>query len=225
MKHENFGSMNAFAELNMKMLNCLFVTLLFAAMVARADDAKFVPIALEGDTFTHDPSTIIKDGGSYYVYWTGKGIFVKSSPDLIHWTERPPIFTAPPAWTTNVVPAFRGLFWAPDIIRLNGKFYLYYAVSTWGKQVSAIGLATSPALDPAAPNYGWTDHGMVIRSTNGSDYNTIDPSIMQDDDGRVWMAFGSYCHGIYLTELDAKTGLRAAGAPAYPLAWNYSIEA
>jgi arabinan endo-1,5-alpha-L-arabinosidase len=49
---------------------------------------------------------------------------------------------------------------------------------------------------------------------------------MLDADGKLWLAFGSFWQGIYLTELDAQTGLRlAADAPLFHLAWNHSIEA
>jgi arabinan endo-1,5-alpha-L-arabinosidase len=190
-----------------------------------ADDAHFEPLTLQGNTFIHDPSTVIKGGDNYYVFGTGWGIMFKSSPDLIHWKHLAPVFSEPPAWTKTAVPEFEGHFWAPDIIHVDGKFLLYYAVSSLGKQVSAIGLATSPTLDPSAPDYHWTDHGIVIASTNGSDYNTIDPSVMLDDDGKLWLAFGSYWHGIYLTQLNPQTGLRAQDQAVYPLAWNYSIEA
>jgi arabinan endo-1,5-alpha-L-arabinosidase len=203
-----------------------FACILSTAAAADDDRARFEPsLALQGDTFIHDPSTVINDGHQYYVFGTGRGIRVKSSPDLIHWTEISHIFSEPPAWTKAAVPKFHGYFWAPDIIHVNGKFLLYYAVSSFGGQVSAIGLATSPALDPSAPDYHWTDCGIVIGSTNGSDYNTIDPSVMLDDDGKLWLAFGSYWKGIYLTQLDPQTGLRVADQPVYPLAWNYSIEA
>ncbi|HEV2452791.1 MAG TPA: arabinan endo-1,5-alpha-L-arabinosidase [Verrucomicrobiae bacterium] len=213
-----------------KIVRCAFIGLVLVVtrLGANADDIvspHFEPLALTGQTFIHDPSTIIKDGAKYYVFGTGDGIQVKSSPDLIHWTNLSPVFSDPPAWTQKAVPEFTGVFWAPDIIHVNGQFLLYYAVSSWGKQVSAIGLATSPTLDESAPNYHWTDHGIVIASTNGGDYNTIDPSVMLDDDGKLWMSFGSYWHGIYITPLDAHTGLRPPGAATYPVAWNYSIEA
>lgn len=201
--------------------------LLFGFFRARADDAgaHFEPLALKGNTFIHDPSTIIKDGDHYYIFATGYGIEMKSSPDLIHWTELAPVFAEPPAWTESAVPEFYGKFWAPDIIHAGGKFLLYYAVSSWGKQVSAIGLATNPTLEPSSSLYHWTDRGIVISSTNGSDFNTIDPSVMLDKDGKLWMAFGSYWRGIYITELDPRTGLRMPGQGLYPVAWNYSIEA
>ena len=153
-------------------------------------------MALEGNTFIHDPSTIIKEGDHDYIFGTGQGIRTKSSPDLIHWTALTHFPHRRPG--QKRLCEIHGHFWAPDIIHVDGKFLLYYAVSTWGKQVSAIGLATSPTLDQSAANYKWTDCGMVIASTNGSDYNTIDPSVMLDDDGKLWLSFGSYWHETFI---------------------------
>ena len=116
-------------------------------------DTKVEPISLEGQTFFHDPSMIVKENGRYYVFGTGRGILSKSSPDLIRWANGPAVFNASPGWNAEAVPGFWGHTWAPDVIRLNGQFYLYYSVSTFGKQVSAIGLATNPTLDSSSPNY------------------------------------------------------------------------
>ena len=201
------------------------IVVLLTPAVSRAGNA-FTPLALSGDTFIHDPSTIVSDHGKFYIFGTGPGIRTKSSADLLHWHSGPAVFSTPPAWTTNTVPGFRDAFWAPDVIRLHGKYFLYYAVSTIGKQTSAIGLATNPTLDPAATNYLWTDCGPVITSTPAAAFNTIDPSVMLGNDGRLWLAFGSYWQGICLTELNPETGLRvASNSPLQHLAWNDSIEA
>ena len=206
----------------------IIVPILFLIGVAAIAAAQTPPSLppLRGYLSAHDPSTLTFCNGRYYQYWTGQGILTKSSADKIFWTPGPPVFSNAPAWTTNAVPGFTGLFWAPDILYFNGSYHLYYAVSTFGSQVSAIGLATSPTLDPSSTNYVWTDQGPVITSTNGSPYNTIDPSLCWDDSGNLWMSFGSYWNGIYLIQLNPTNGLRiSANSPTYQLAYNSSIEA
>ena len=181
---------------------------------------------LRGYLAAHDPSTITTCNNRYYLFYTGEGIQSKSSADKVFWSPGPQVFADPPAWTTQAVPGFDGTFWAPDLLYFNHQYHLYYAVSTFGSQVSAIGLVTSPTLDPANPAYQWTDQGPVITSTNGSPYNTIDPSFSWDNSGNLWMAYGSYWNGIYLVQLNATNGLRlATNSPTYHLAYNSSIEA
>ena len=210
----------------MRLNFCIVVALASLAFEIHEAKAGFEPQPIVGQTLMHDPSSIVKDGGRFYVFGTRPGIAVRSSVDLLNWTNEPAVFSNPPAWTKNVAPGFDGYFWAPDILRLNGKFLLYYSVSAWGKQTSAIGLVTTTTLDESATNHIWTDCGEVIHSTNGYAYNTIDPSVFLDTDGKLWLAFGSYWKGIFLTELDPQTGLRiSTNSPVYPLAWNDSIEA
>src|SRR5271156_6820660 len=119
-----------------KQTNSFCAFILFAALAANYAETKFEPLPLEGQTFIHDPSTIVKDGNRFYVFATGWGIRIKSSPDLIHWENGDSVFNLAPAWPTKVVPNFFGNMWSPDVVRVNGKFYLYYSVSTFGKHVS-----------------------------------------------------------------------------------------
>ena len=206
----------------MKNLAAFFLA---AALLARGAETNFIPADLQGQTFAHDPSSIIRDGTNYFLFGTGPGIRTKSSPDLIHWSNGETVFSHPPAWSKNVAPGFDGFIWAPDVVRVNGKFFLYYSVSAWGKQTSAIGLVTNATLNPAATNFLWRDAGIVIQSTNGMPFNTIDPSAFLDRDARLWLAFGSYWQGIFLTELNPHTGLRLTTNAPQLLAWNHSIEA
>lgn len=182
-------------------------------------------LSLTGATHAHDPSTIIREGNHYYCFATGRGIIAKQSDDLKAWRDLKPIFEHPPEWTKEAVPEFRGIFWAPDVAKFGDRYWVYYSVSSFGKQVSAMGVVSTPSLDPDNPQHAWTDHGPVIQSKAGDPYNTIDPAIYIEGD-RVWVVFGSYWQGIHLFEVDPKTGLRKdPNRPAVRLAWNHSIEA
>lgn len=192
---------------------------LLAVLFTSSTQAAEIPTFIRGVLGIHDPSTVIVCNGRYYVFGTGQGIISRSSADKTYWVAGPAVFANPPSWTTNAVPGFTGFFWAPDIIYLNGLYHLYYSCSTFGSQVSAIGLATNPTLDPADPNYLWTDQGPVIQYGPFVSYNTIDPSVMMASDGRLWMALGSFFTGIKLTELDPATGKRiTTNSTVYSLA-------
>src|SRR5947209_7503524 len=58
------------------------------------------PGAVAGVT---DPS-VIKQGETYYVFSSGPGIEVRSSPDLAHWRIVGQVFDAVPAWALAKVP-------------------------------------------------------------------------------------------------------------------------
>lgn len=174
-----------------------------------------------------DPSTIVKCKDEFWVFYTGRGIPSYHSKDLVNWEPGPPVFQTAPAWIAEAVPENRNMnYWAPDIAHAGDRYLLYYSVSTFGKNTSAIAVATNPTLDPADPAYHWTDQGIVVQSHAGGDFNTIDPSVFQDSDGKLWLAFGSYWSGIKLVQLDPQTGKRSdPQAPLVSLAYNQSIEA
>ncbi|WP_071885484.1 family 43 glycosylhydrolase [Rufibacter tibetensis] len=171
--------------------------------------------ALDGNINSHDPGALLKDGKKYWMFTTGAGIYAAFSEDLIRWNSAPktvfPIGTWP-EWINKVVPGFEGIFWAPECVFMNGRYYLYYSCSTFGSSTSAIGVASSPTLDQDSPAYQWTDHGMVVSSSARTDINAIDPAIFKDDDGRVYMSYGSFSAGIGVVELDPLTGKRKVGA-------------
>ena len=150
----------------------------------------------------HDP-VVIKEGDTYHLYCTGRGIGHFVSTDLKNWTRAAPVFAEKPTWTDAVVPDFGNHIWAPDILLHEGLYYLYYSVSAFAKNTSAIGVATNKTLDPAHQDYAWTDHGIVIQSHPNRDlWNAIDPNIIFDDAGTAWMLFGSFWEGLKLVKLD-----------------------
>jgi len=164
---------------------------------------------------------MIKGGASYFIYGDGQGISGITSTDLRNWNNTAAIFpSGPPAWTSNSVPGFTGYFWAPDIAYFNGRYNLYYACSIFGTINSAIGLVTTPSLTSPV----WTDQGKVIQSnpvgatnvtTDLTAFNCIDPSVLVDTNGTVWLSFGSYSDGILVMQLDPAMGKRIT--PASPI--------
>ncbi|HYG25171.1 MAG TPA: arabinan endo-1,5-alpha-L-arabinosidase [Verrucomicrobiae bacterium] len=179
---------------------------------------------------TRDPSSIVKCDDEFWVFYTGRGVPSYRSRDLVNWQRGPAVFNTAPEWISKAVPENRNMsFWAPDIIKVGGRHLLYYSVSSMGKMTSAIGLATTPTLNPDDPAYQWTDEGIVVQTVEGQPgdaYNAIDPALFQDKDESLWMTFGSYWTGLKLVQLDPKTGKRlSSDSKLHSVAYNRSIEA
>ncbi|MBO3732735.1 family 43 glycosylhydrolase [Glycomyces niveus] len=185
------------------------------------------PASIGGSLGAHDPALWAGcTGQPWFVYATGDGRFGGGTPPVFRstnggqtWQNVGTMWNAKPAWTTQQIPGVDNL-WAPEIHydATQGLYYLYYSVSTFGSQRSAIGLATSRTLDPGASGYGWTDKGVVFQSYEGNAYNAIDPNIIVDASGRHWMVFGSWWQGIHILQLDWPSGKPAAGATPIRLA-------
>ena len=137
-----------------------------------------------------------------------------------------------PEWHDRIVPGNRGHLWAPDVLRMGEKYFVYYSVSTFGRNTSAIGLAVGASVDPSSSEWQWEDRGPVMVTRAGDRMNAIDPAIFRDAaDGTCWLAFGSFWDGIHLIQLDPATGLRLdpnqppirlAGAPEIEASYLYA---
>ena len=155
------------------------------------------------ETIVHDP-VAIQVNGKYYMFCTGRGISMFSSEDLKEWKHEAPVFSEKPKWTDDVVPDFGNHIWAPDITEFEGKFYLYYSVSVFAKNTSAIGLVINETLDVDSPNYKWEDQGIVVQSIPNRDlWNAIDPNLIFDEEGTPWLSFGSFWEGLKLVKLSS----------------------
>ena len=158
----------------------------------------------------HDPAAI-KEGTTYYMFCSGgradQGVIpIRTSSNLRTWKASGYVFDALPAWAAGEIPQARNA-WAPDVSRFNGKFHLYYSVSSFGSRNSAIGLATTRTLDPANPDYKWVDQGLVLRSyQDKDDWNAIDPNVVIEDEKNVWLTWGSFWGGIKMRRIDPATG-------------------
>lgn len=161
---------------------------------------------LTGSLDVHDPA-IIQSGSTWYIFGTGVGIQVKRSNDGLAWSNIGTVFSSYPSWASTYVPNHADNIWAPDVKYYNGQYYLYYSISSFGSNTSAIGLAVSSSLTG-----GWSDKGMVIRSTSSNSYNCIDPNLVVDNSGNLWLAFGSFWNGIHIVQLDSATMKPKSGA-------------
>lgn len=127
---------------------------------------------------------------------------------------------------------------APDIVKVGSTYYLYFSLSKIaGANESAIFCVKTNDLESAVLNKDWQEVGLVISSCgrhDGAQYdedgkkknvsahydaaNAVHPSVIEAD-GSLYMAYGSYYGkdkingGIYLLELNKKTGLLKKDSP------------
>ncbi|WP_328503316.1 arabinan endo-1,5-alpha-L-arabinosidase [Streptomyces sp. NBC_00457] len=179
------------------------------------------PQPITGQQIIHDPTVIRLKKGGYVAYSTGGVLGARVSKDRTHWTDAGNAFAEPPSWWYEYNDT--GDPWAPDISYRAGRYWLYYAVSSWGTNHSAIGVATSPSGLPGT----WTDHGKAFTSGTTDHWNAIDPAPTRAD-GKLWMSFGSYWTGIRMIEIDERTGKAAPNTPVHHLATRpdapYAVE-
>ena len=178
-------------------------------------------------TGLHDP-VIIREGDTYHVFgsggWQGQpGPSWRISNNLHAWTDNGSPFETIPGWAQAAIPKATSM-WAPDIHLVDGLYRLYYSVSTGGSMRSVTGFATNPTLDRRSSRYGWTDHGLVIESHEGGNYNVIDSNFVVDEAGNHWLAFGSYWSGLKIIPLDKRTGKPKPGATPRSIAYRPAPE-
>ncbi|PRX96744.1 arabinan endo-1,5-alpha-L-arabinosidase [Allonocardiopsis opalescens] len=161
------------------------------------------PGPVTGDITVHDPSFVRRPNGGYLVAHTGDNVALKTSTDRTAFRNAGTVFPGGAPWTSPYTGGARNL-WAPHLSYHNGRYYLYYSASTFGSNRSAIFLATSTSGDSGT----WSNQGLVIESSSSNDYNAIDPHLQVDDQGRWWLAFGSFWSGIKMIRIDPATGRR-----------------
>ncbi len=178
----------------------------FLEVPLKSTDSLPYLLPVDGSLFHSSCPEIIKYNDTYYMYIMAPHVSIKTSKDLVNWSSAGTVFgDVDPSWLNSEIPGYG--IWAPGVYKIKEKYYLYYCISTIGSQNSAIGVAVNSTLDMDSPDYKWEDKGMVIRSYTGDDYNCIDPNIITDESGNVFLTFGSYWNGIYQRQIDTDTGL------------------
>ena len=208
------------------MCSCAVVYVSGALSYAPAGADPLQDYSLTGDTDPVLDPSVFRQGSTYYAFSTdvagsaASGFLpIHCSDDKINWVACGNVFpTAMPAWVKQAVPGIVGL-WAPDVSFFNGEYHVYYTGSALHSQRSVIGLATNTTLDRDSPAYQWVDRGEVLHSSSGDDFNALDPAILVDGDGSVWLTYGSYWTGIKQRQIDPHSGmLLASNRTRYDLA-------
>ncbi len=134
-----------------------------------------------------DPS-IVQYDGRFYLYatrdpWGGDTLACKSTADFKTWTDH--ALNWPTKAACKSITGTDSNVWAPSVIHArNGRFYLYVSV---GSEIYC-----GVAAHPTGPWKNVFDTGRpLIRSQKAQDIHTIDAEVFIDDDGRVYLYWGS----------------------------------
>ncbi|MCD8237668.1 MAG: family 43 glycosylhydrolase [Prevotellaceae bacterium] len=145
-------------------LICLSLSLQLGAQV-------YPRVIIRGDY--PDPS-IMRDGEDFYMthspFYYAPGFLIWHSTDLVNWE---PI--------CRVLPEYKGSAMAPDLLKHNGKYYIYYPAAgtnwvicaddirgPWSKPVDlhVRGIDPGHIVDEQGQRWLYTDEGKVIRLTD-----------------------------------------------------------
>ncbi|OQE37321.1 hypothetical protein PENCOP_c010G03938 [Penicillium coprophilum] len=178
------------------------------------------PLANPGNTPAHDPNIILHNE-HYYLFKGGINIPILKSANISGpWENLGTVL----AGDSKIQKGNQARPWAPTTIEKNGTFYCFYTISAKGSRNSAIGVATTRALD----GNPWTDHGVVINTGKGHGSktwpytitNAIDASVIVDQgSGQTYLNYGSFWHNIWQVPLedDLLSVKNAAGPDAVQL--------
>ena len=211
-------------------LTCFTLLLIVSATSSSPCAPRSTSLDISGNTYSligldptalcpvHDPSIAQENATSFFVFSTDRGpnpphLQVRASHDGgISWAYQGGVFDQLPLWAESAVPGVTSI-WAPDAIIFRNEWRIYYALSTFGSQRSAIGLVTTSSLT----NPIWIDKGLVLQSSSSDPFNAIDPSVIIDENDLQWLVFGSFWGGIYAARLNSTTGMLLYDLASSPL--------
>lgn len=134
-----------------------------------------------GDEPIHmgDPFVVQREG-SYYLFGTNapnEGFRCSVSDDLVHWEEKGWAYReTADSWA-------KSHYWAPEVKRYRGKFYMTYSAMNKASDPPRLLIALAVSDNPEGPyrdlHAPWFDFG----------YSAIDGHIFVDDDGKPYLYF------------------------------------
>lgn len=170
---------------------------------------------------THDPAVIRRSDGTYFRFSTGGTIQIHTAPEITGpWTFACTMLGDAAKLTVTDNPGTD--LWAPDVALVDDLYYVYYSVSSFGTQESAIGVATSSSMDCGT----FTDLGATgVASHTGSRYNAIDPNLVNTGSAYE-LLFGSFWQNLFIVGMsDPPTSPSGSSVQvAYDPAGTHAVE-
>lgn len=153
-------------------------------------------------------------------------------------TDYRTIFAKPASWAAKGSSSYNvsGNMWAPDVIyneklgkwcmymSINGDFWYSSIVLLTADKIDGDWTYVGPVVYSGFQNKAEAQETDFYVVYTGTDFpkryteeafgnrtygmNAIDPCVFYDEDGKLWMAYGSWFGGIYMIELDPETGMR-----------------
>ncbi|WP_375436110.1 family 43 glycosylhydrolase [uncultured Hymenobacter sp.] len=172
-----------------KMLSSCWLLCLALLLAAPGFAQQAAKPAATAATFTNpllpsgaDPWSIYHDGYYYYTHTTGRNLTLwktkslsqlKTAPSKVVWT--------PPASGPNSHD-----IWAPELHRLNDKWYLYYAADAGTNQTHRLWVLENNSPDPLQGT--WTDRGQI---TDAANRWAIDGSVFENK-GQLYFVWSGW---------------------------------
>lgn len=128
-----------------------------------------------------DPFVLKASDGFYYMYCTSSdnGYYCWKSADLVNWSDKKIAYLKQEnSWAVSS-------FWAPEVVELNGIYYMYYTAKNKDDSLRiGVAISSSPdglfeeALDAPLFDFG---------------YAAIDANVLIDDDNKKYLYFSKDC--------------------------------
>ncbi|MCK9221240.1 MAG: family 43 glycosylhydrolase [Limnochordia bacterium] len=153
-----------------------------------------------------DPA-LLRVGEYFYTAVTGQRIM--RSKDMIHWETVGTMFAKGyPAWVDSLAPQF---IWAPELQFINNQYVLYFSAKERGYMEHRMGIGAAWSDKPEGPYTG-----VPTPLASGPGYRDIDPAVFRDDDGTLYIYWGSHHEPILVQKLSSD-GLSLVGEPSIAL--------
>jgi beta-xylosidase len=173
-----------------------------------------------------DPFVLYNEG-TYYMYGTGgeadRGFSAYSSKDLVNWKPEGQVYfhNNKNGWS-DPKTAWSGAYWAPEVYKVKGKFYLFYSAQ-WkvnpAKELENFKIGVAVSDKPTGP---FVD--LAPKPLFDPGYPTIDANVFFDSNGKAYLY---YSRAAYKHPIESEIAVQARKSGKYKEieeSWVYGVE-